>query len=133
MCRTRWLKLVACGVSSILTGALLLVLVTPAEKVIIAEASLAKCELGMDEAQISSLLGLPAGDYRTTDRIAYSTMNIGLDAPLEYSYVRSWKTDERTVDVYFSKDGRAVHILVCMGTPEPQWYDKMYHWAKRQF
>ncbi len=88
--------------------------------------NLEKLESGMCESEIASILGGPAGDYRTQKGIGYVFAVSGPVVPLPDRHTKSeWLTDQYAIEVWFGEDGKALDIRHGAGCRSPTWSDRL--------
>jgi hypothetical protein len=67
----------------------------------------------MTENEIETVLGGPAGDYRTRPNVRYEFISSGFlgDNEQVIARTREWDTDEYAIEIDFGPDGKAVQIV----------------------
>lgn len=136
MKRTRLVQVFACLFGVVLGLLVFRELVHCCPKVTITDEQISNLHSGMSESEVIAELGVPPGDYRTTDRIFYVTMSINVVArldPSEVRYERTWQTDERQVDVYFNREQEVVAVMPWGGFRQSTWHEKVFDWVRRHF
>ena len=99
----------------------------PSARVTIDSSVFDKIQPGMREEQITSILGVPPGDYSTDPRLGFLYSASGVRTVGEDPGTpKAWRFNSWEVTVWF-KDGKAHRVGFGEGMRRPNWLERTFH------